>query len=243
MQNVLIVEDDLIQLNMLCECIKKEYPGWIVQSACSYHAAEHLLNESVSLSIPFTLLLLDVQLSGGSTDRGGFFLAKTARRFPCYYRVPILFLTALSHEESFALSEFHCYNYISKPYTDKDILFQLEQMLLTGYLNQTIELTDTNRILHRISPEDIYYIESQAHTLLVFTTKGKINTRQYTLVQLASILDSNFIRCHKKYIINRDYVQSYDRISQYVRINGTSISIGRTYIRKVDECLLCMKGE
>ena len=74
MQNVLIVEDDLIQLNMLCECIKKEYPGWIVQSACSYHAAEHLLNESVSLNIPFTLLLLDVQLSGGSTDRGGFFL-------------------------------------------------------------------------------------------------------------------------------------------------------------------------
>ena len=88
MQNVLIVEDDLIQLNMLCECIKKEYPGWIVQSACSYHVAEHLLNESVSLNIPFTLLLLDVQLSGGSTDRGGFFLAKTARRFPCYYRVP-----------------------------------------------------------------------------------------------------------------------------------------------------------
>lgn len=71
---------------------KKEYPGWIVQSACSYHAAEHLLNESVSLNIPFTLLLLDVQLSGGSTDRGGFFLQKQPVDSPAIIVSPSFFL-------------------------------------------------------------------------------------------------------------------------------------------------------
>lgn len=34
----------------------------------------------------------------------------------------------------YALSEIHCYNYIVKPFAPEDTLFQIEQMLHTGYL-------------------------------------------------------------------------------------------------------------
>ena len=237
MQNVLIVEDDLTQLNLLSDCIKNRYPCWMIQTACNYDIAEQLLLNSVASDKPFTLLLLDIQLSKEKGDCGGFFLARLARKSPCYYRVPILFLTAISDEGAFALSEFHCYNYISKPYTAEDIIFQLEQMLVTGYLEQTLELQDINRILHRVKLEDIYYIEAQAHILLIHTKNGKICTRQYTMERLTEVLTSDFIRCHRKFIINKRYVQSFDRISQYIRINDISITVGRAYIKRVEEGL------
>jgi len=43
----------------------------------------------------------------------------------------------------------------------------------------------------------------------------------------------NFIRIHRSYIINRNYVKSFSG-DQIQLINGERITIGRTYRKKID---------
>ena len=59
--NILIVEDDLIQLNILEETIKKAYPTWEICTAQNFDMGNSLIQESVTNPIPFTLFLFDIQ--------------------------------------------------------------------------------------------------------------------------------------------------------------------------------------
>ncbi len=239
MHKVLIVEDDLTQLELLRTTINQKYPDWIVKVAANYSSAKNLLDNSLFSNEPFSLFLFDIQLSMEEGDRGGFFLAKEARKHSAYFKVPILFLTAISDEGSFALSEFHCYNYITKPYTMIDILHQLEQMLITGYLENTLELLDTNRILHRVHISDILTIESKSHTLTIYTkNNGSFVTRAYTLQKILSILGNDFIQCHRRIIINKTHIITYDKASQLININNRLIPIGRTFIKEMEKLSL-----
>lgn len=234
MQNILIVEDNKTQLGILEDTICTHYPNWNVQITDNFLSAKTMLEHSIETNALFSLFLFDIQLSLEEGDRGGFFLAKEVRKHASYYRTPILFLTAISDEGAFALSEFHCYNYITKPYTSTDILRQLEQMLITGYLEHSIEITDTNRIHHKIRISEIYMVESKSHTLTICSKNGNFITRQYSLEKILEILGSDFIQCHRKIIVNKTYITSYDKASQYITVDNTSIPVGRTYIKNLE---------
>lgn len=236
MQKVLIVEDDTIQLNMLYQTIHDAYPSWNIFCVSDYAAADRLILDSLQKSASFTLFLLDIQLTKDIGNRDGFFLAKGIRQHSAYYQTPILFLTAVSDENYFALSNFHCYNYISKPYTDADIRYQLQQMLMTGYLrNNTLELTDTQRILHRTSFCDILYIKSAYHVLSVFCEADFFQTRQYSLESILPMLDKDFIQCHKQYIINTSKVLHLDITSKIVTLTSNdSIPVGKSFLQDIE---------
>lgn len=116
MQKILIVEDDPIQLEMLYETVHSRYPAWEIKKGSSLEAAQAFLQESVTANEYFTLFLLDIQLSKDPENRSGFQLAHAIRKISVYYKTPILFLTSVSEELSRALTQFHCYNFIAKPY-------------------------------------------------------------------------------------------------------------------------------
>ena len=229
MLNILIVEDDTEQLKLLTDIISRTYTEWVVKTAENYNTAKTYVDESIQTHSPFSLFLLDIPLTEQPGDRGGFFLAKEIRQHACYFRVPILFLTAISDEGSFALSEFHCYNYITKPYLPGDILFQLEQMLFTGYLETSLNINDTNRILHKVFINEIFAVESKSHVLVIHTLSGDIFTRDFTLEKFKKQLDYRFVQCHRRVIINKEFLKSYDRVCKYVKIENMSFPVSRSF--------------
>lgn len=234
MHNILIVEDDLTQLEALKKTIHDKYPLWKIYIADSFATAQNLIHDSVVNNNYFSLFLFDVQLAPEKDNRDGFLLAKNTRSHNAYYKTPILFLTAISDEAVYALTHFHCYNYISKPYTPQDIEFQLEQMSITGYINHAIEITDTSRIKHKIFFDDIVYAESKAHTVIIHCIHSSYITREFKLDEFNDLLDSNFIRCHKQYIINTNHINYYDRTSRYLHTQLTNLPVGRTYVHFFD---------
>ena len=234
MHNLLIVEDDISQNNSLLNTIKCAYPQWSIKSAVNYSTATELIDKSLSTGKFFSLFLLDIQLALETSDRGGFRLAEEIRKNPIYFKTPILFLTAISDEGFFALSEFHCYNYITKPYSNKDILHQIEQMLITGYLENCLEITDTNRILHKLFINDIFIIESQSHTLILQTSHGIIVSREYTLKEILSLLGSDFLQCHRRTLVNKSHIHSYDKTSNYLLVGNNTVSVGRSYKKNLE---------
>jgi DNA-binding LytR/AlgR family response regulator len=49
------------------------------------------------------------------------------------------------------------------------------------------------------------------------------------------LLDKSFIRCHKRFIINSQYITNIDLTNNYVEVYNTSIPIGRTYKSGVEQ--------
>lgn len=241
MQKLLIVEDDDVQRIALHESIQEFYPNWIVLSVKNYESAIKLLLQSIKESEYFSMFLLDIQLKRDIGDMSGFILAEKIRSDTNYYKTPILFLTSISEKTQFALENYHCYNYITKPYSTGDILHQIQQMLLTGYLeNNCIAITDTKRIIHRIPQKEIMYIELKSHQVIFTTNRDEIISRGVSLNDLWNQLTKEFIQCHKKYIINLNSVISYTKSNAYINVNGTILPVSRTYKSTLEDAL-CMK--
>ena len=172
MQKILIVEDDPIQLEMLYETVHSRYPAWEIKKGSSLEAAQAFLQESVTANEYFTLFLLDIQLSKEPGDRNGFQLAQSIREISVYYKTPILFLTSVSEELSRALTQFHCYNFITKPYRKETVLEQLRQMYWT-LRTHSGSTTVCSRRISAISNPD--------HTLFSFIRSMAASRQENTL--------------------------------------------------------------
>ena len=228
MNNILIVEDDKTQAQMLKDTINSKYPSWNIIITNSFEDAISALKQPVS----YTLFLLDIQLNNEPNNRQGFDLAKEIRKDTSYHRTPILFLTSITEEGMYALSTFHCYNYIAKPYTQENILFQIEQLLATGYLTTFIEIMDTTRIFHKINVEEIYMVETSNHLITIHTTMATYETRQYNSLQkIQELLGQNFVQCHRKFLINTKFIDLFDRTALCLYIRGKFIPVSKKNLK------------
>lgn len=230
MKRILIVEDDIVQLEFLRKCIGDFFKNSEIIGTSSFEVALNTLKDSLTSGNYFSLFALDLQLSPDKTDRGGFKLADFIRNQKCYYKTPILFLTSVTNEVMYAVSNYHCYNYLPKPYSEEEILKQLEQLCITGYVTNDIYIKDVNQVAHSISPENITFLETDKHNLLIHTnTVGVINTHSAKISDIIAFTNERFIRCHKRYTINTRFINSYDNCTNTIEIDHNNIPVGRTY--------------
>lgn len=236
MKKILVVEDHPEQLKSIEKILTTNYPSWIIDTANTYEQALSLINASLT-ELPYTFFLLDIQLSSDSTDRQGFSIAQKIRENNLYYRAPVIFLTCISDEVGYALNNYHCYNYLTKPYKDIDLLRQIEQLMLTGYIENSIEILDTNRVFHNILIDNILYISTSGHKKLLHLTDGTICTRSLDLKWLQEKNASIFFQCHRCYIININYITNIDMTNNYISIRKDKIPISRTYKAKINSII------
>ena len=234
MERILIVEDDIAQLNFIAEALRENYPGFSIQKASTFEEALDFIQDSVSETGYFSLFLLDIQLTASQADRGGFILANKIREQKAYFQTPILFLTALSDECMRALSSYHCYSFITKPYTKEDILFQMEQMLFSGYLNCVFEFIDTDRIRHRIPFCEIVKFASDRHTLIVCTTNGEYRTRQFSIEKVLPFLPHDFLQIHKSHVVNHNHLTNYDALTRLATVGNYSVPVGEKFRQRIE---------
>lgn len=225
-QVILVAEDDHNQCNLIHTAIQNAYPLWSVYDAYDLKTAQSLIEDE---GILFSLFLLDVRLSENEDDRSGFQLAESLRQQQRYYATPILFLTSVYDQTGFALSQFHCYNYITKPYSSTNIIQQIRQMLLTGFLNNSLSICDIARVHHNIFPEEVLYVSSKGHVIDICTEHGCIQTREYNLTEMLQLLNGPFIQIHRKHLVNRNKIKSIDLANMLLSIGSVSLPIGRTY--------------
>lgn len=238
MCNVLILEDDQIQCENIYQCVKSAFPDWSIMCSHNYSDAKSSLIQSIEEKALFSIFLLDIQLEDDCNNYGGFTFSEDIRSIPEYYRTPILFLTSIPDKISYALSNYHCYNYLTKPYSNEDIILQINQLIFSGYLtNHSIIVKDTNQITYKIAFDDIYIIEARSHSIKIITAHGDIITRTMTFQSIRFLLPENFIMCHRKFIINSAYINNYDVTNRYVQVGTYSISVSRTYKHNIEEGL------
>ena len=113
MANIMIVEDNpniALGLETIIKSINID-----MEITITGYAKEALEKAN---SKTYELFLLDIQLY----DYSGFELAKKIRNINKYKLTPIVFITAIPTKELLAFKEIHCYDYIVKPFTEKEVL-------------------------------------------------------------------------------------------------------------------------
>lgn len=225
MGKILIVEDDLVICEGLSEIIKTIAKG--LEIVTTGYAKKAL---SYAISGYYDAFLLDIQLN----DYSGIELAKQIRNIEKYMLTPIIFITSIPTKELLAFKQIHCYDYIVKPFSRKDVMEALNTIINYGINskgNQPVLKLKQKSYYYVVKQNEIIYIESINKKIYINTINEQIILSTYSLKELVNELTTDFIQCHKGYIINTNYIQKVDKVNDLIKLSNIDISIpiGRKY--------------
>lgn len=214
-------------LNNILKHINKEYE---IQK---YSSGEELLESELN---NIDILLLDIQMG----QINGMDTARKIREVDD--NMEIIFITSLIDyvQEGY---EVRAYRYLLKPIE----LEELKKHVLTCI--KEIEKNKNQYILiknksntYKIYSNEITYIEVQKKDMLIHTINKDFNAR-YSLEKIEKDLNvEEFVRCHKSFIINLNYVEN---IKSNVAIldSGEEVPISRYRHKDVKEKFLKFLGD
>ncbi len=235
MYKVLIVENQTEQCNALNSMLMNYNNNFQI-----FMAKDYFDGLSKIQSNKFDIIFLDIKLDDSdffTSANNGVQLGIKIRSIFEYEYVPIIFITAFPELIHEALTKTSCFSYILKPYTCQDIFNCLDK-LLHSPLVPPPSFAFTNFWGGRIHlPESsiFYFTPSLNHRIQIYTDSGCYETSEYSLTQLEQTLRHNFYRCHRKYLINLQWLTNYDRTRHIVYVNDKAIPVGRNYKSKLDE--------
>lgn len=231
MFSILILEDDLIQSDITQKIIKDEYPQWKVYIARSYTEAKDLLEK-----YEFGLFLVDIESSKDQSGHDGLDFVKAIRKMPDYKNIPVLFLTVVTDKVLQSLQEIHYGSYIVKPYLPETLIETIEYMARMEN-NKELFLKDSNGVYQKVNPKDINYLEANGKNIVIHTDAYIVIVANYSVNKILQMLPVYFIRCHRKYIINRKKLVSYDKSTRIINVGHCNIPVGRKYKEELEKIL------
>lgn len=84
----------------------------------------------------------------------------------------------------------------------------------------------SNRENRQIPLDEIIYFESMGDYVNICTSESLITTKE-TITHFNETLPEYFIRIHRSFIVNRNYVSTFSH--RELKVNGTGLPIGRSY--------------
>nr|WP_289767736.1 LytTR family DNA-binding domain-containing protein [uncultured Acetatifactor sp.] len=195
------------------------------------------------------LLFLDIELgggtaqdsgSGGETGSGagagsmnGMELARRLRQMPLSSQPLIIFVTGY---DSYVYQAFdvEAFQYLVKPVNQarfaETFRRAAERIAAAEKQRRSTLVIQTGSTSRTVPLQDIYYVESQGHKLLLHLKEG--NLEYYGKIsQLEQELQGQFSRIHKGYLVNLSYVEEYSR-NQVALANGEKLIVSK---RKYDD--------
>lgn len=225
MAKIMIVEDDMNIAKGLDTIIKSIKNN--IETTITGYAKEAL---EIAETDIYDMFLLDIQLY----DYSGFELAKELRSIDKYKLTPIVFITAVPTKELLAFKEIHCYDYIIKPFKKEEVIKIVSTLIKYG-INQENkkEYISFNKkdYIHRVKLDEIIYLEYVRRKIKVVTSRDEILVPNTPLYVILDELSDEFIRCHKGYIVNINYIKKVNKSENHIELDGVDIfiPIGRTY--------------
>lgn len=91
-----------------------------------------------------------------------------------------------------------------------------------------------HQTLHRVDYGTIRYINAEGNYCYLILEDRRKYAVKISLRQLVTQLpQEQFVRIHKSYVINMDFVTKFDFKERQAHLDGESIPIGRTYVQDI----------
>ncbi len=185
------------------------------------------------------MVLLDINLEGKKEG------IEIAQYINTYMKIPFIFITAYSDPETFQYAgQTFPSAYIIKPIdaVTLKINIELAQLkynnnlhLIKDYLPASNKLIKTPKDISQIDFSICTYIEATQNYLHFYFSNNEKCILRFTITDLEKSISKNFIRVHKSYIVNLNYVSTY--LAGKLNVLGTWIPVGRVYKGNLDEYL------
>lgn len=174
------------------------------------------------------MVFLDIEMGESGTDMDGMGLARHIRGMDDCRQPVIIFVTG--HEKYvFDAFEVGAFRYLVKP-VDEQKFAEVFSRAVGQILSETEQRKKKLVIRHAgerraIPLNDIYYMESQNHNIVLFLKSGKLE--YYGKIgDLEEKLAGQFYRIHRGYLINLFHVEGYDR-TEVRMANGDKLLLSR----------------
>lgn len=173
------------------------------------------------------IILLDIQMDG----LDGMETARKIREFDD--NVEIIFITSFV-EYALEGYEVNAYRYLLKPVKDENLRTSLINCLNDrNFVKRSIVIKEGDTRI-KISLKDIMYIEVQGNDITVHTLKDTYRTKG-TMSNFETEINSNmFVRCHKSYLVNLEYIKSIKRYTS-ILVNDEEVPLNRNKYKEIKD--------
>lgn len=184
------------------------------------------------------IVLLDIQLSG---EESGIDLGhKINQDLP----TPIIYVTSFTDPQTFKKASLtHPYAYLSKPVEKLALQSSIELALQAAVDTENQDREWESDILFRdvffvkigpklvkIHPNDVLYLEVSGNRYCKIVTKDREAHIRGTLPEIQKKLSpSPYVRVHKSFLINPNFLESIHQLNQTIQIGSHEIPLGKTY--------------
>lgn len=232
--NYIIVEDNLGALQNLQTALK-------AHSNFKEIGTAHTLTKGIALALSTKphIIFLDVELG----NENGFDLIKEIRQFTT--EMPYIIMTTGVDKYAKKAVNTDVLYFLDKPIDEDELMIALhkfEKKLLDFQKHITIKNTDGHFFMQL---DNIEFIKANVNYCHIYRTNQKPMIVSKTLKDIEAILPNNFIRIHKSYIINKQFVQMLNTTKKIVKINTNievlELPIGDSYLEIVKNSLLTAK--
>lgn len=207
---IIIIEDEFFAANHISDLVTS-LGFWVVGV---YHSGEEFLKQT---DWDFDAAIVDIFLSKKMT---GIDVAEYLKE----RQKPFIFLTANQETKTLkAAAHLSPKAYISKPFKPNDIVAALE--IISHNLSPKLQIRGS-RGIEFISADQILFIKGDGAYVEIHTKEGMTLQRKL-LKEIENELPKFFIRVHRSYLINKNYIDQ--KTSSCLTINEIEIPISRSF--------------
>ncbi|TAL32756.1 MAG: response regulator [Spirochaetes bacterium] len=239
--SILITDDDPVSVKILHDFLSGL--DYAVHTTPDGRAALEILKD-----VRIDLLLLDVMMPGLS----GYDVLKKIRETRSPEELPVILITAKSQIDDIKRGfDAGANDYIIKPFMIEEISHRVENMLKLRNILIPDEpgLSINEKGSSRFIPyKDLIYLSSSGKKTVAHTTRNDVEILML-IKELERKLPGTFIRIHKQFIINTEFLEEvvHIRSGHYEAIlndaDDTRLNVSRTHIGTLREFLKRKRGD
>lgn len=220
-----ILDSDEQNINYLSEYIKRTYPHWSV----SAYTTAFALATAVYDEFKGDLELLVVHADGDSSIE----LAKDLQDY--FPHIRIIFyseITACAEKIFQAVPTF----FLHVPFREETVAraFERVRMGCDEDIGRTLIIQFRGQ-KQKLQFSAILYMESSGRKMFLYTNSGVFEAYM-TVAEALEKLPSQFIQCHRSYIVNTDRIERYS-VEGLLLTGGALVPISRSYQKKIKDLL------
>lgn len=221
---IAILDAEQSNVKFLCNFIKQRYEDWEI----------NVFSSTFELATTvYDVLKGDVDLLMVYADARYMELAKDLQDFFPHIRIVFYSEQTACVEEIFKATPIF---FLKLPFKEKFVEMALERarMNYEEDIEKTIIIESHGR-RQKIRIAGIHYIESVKRKIFLYTDVGVFETYM-TMEDILSRLPSEFVQCHRSYIVNHNRVERCSVDMAYLT-GGETVPISRTYHKRYKEML------
>jgi two-component system, LytTR family, response regulator len=220
--DIIIVDDErhgVAALKSLIQQYCLNYIGKIYTASNFEDAILIVSNNTVHIAF------LDIQLSKGS----GFDIAI---KLPTTCK--IVFVTAFA-EHALKAIKYQAFDYLLKPIDPKELLHCIEKCSENDVQPKEQFITIKSKgITIPVLQDSILYLKAKGPYSEIYVNDGNVYTTSQTLKDVQEKLNLRFIRTHKSYLINSNFIEGYNQKNVFLK-NKLCFNISRLGLQQLQQ--------